>query len=127
MSAAVRIDQWLWAARLYKTRSLAKQAVNAGHVQLNGVRTKPSRPVNEGDVVSARRGPVKQTVKVTGLATRRGSASVAATLYEETAESVQRREREAEQHRLAALTRTAPTRRPDKRDRRRLARLKEER
>ena len=121
---AVRIDQWLWAARFFKSRSLSRRAVDAGHVQVNDARVKPSRQVAIGDLVGVRQGPVRKTVKVAKLATRRGSASVAAELYEELPESIARREREAEQHRLAALSRVAPRRRPDKRDRRLLSKIK---
>jgi ribosomal 50S subunit-recycling heat shock protein len=83
----VRIDKWLWAARFYKTRSLATDAVLAGHVQVNGARVKPSKDVRVGDDVEVRIGTVAWSLAVTGLSDKRGSATVARTLYAETPES----------------------------------------
>ena len=80
----VRIDRWLWAARFFKTRSAATDAVAGGHVQVGGERVKPAKEVKVGDTLEIRRGEVRWTVVVTGVADRRGSASVAAGLYEET-------------------------------------------
>jgi ribosome-associated heat shock protein Hsp15 len=122
----VRIDKWLWAARLAKTRPLAAEAANGGHVELNGRRAAPGRRVSVGDRVDVTIGGIPRTVIVRGTAERRVSASVAATLYEETPESVAERERLAEQRRIAAASGFGPTagaaggRRPTKRDRRRL-------
>ena len=89
----VRVDKWLWAARFAKTRSAATELVLAGHVKVGGERVKPAREVAPGDTVEIRLGTVPRIVVVTGLADRRGSAKVAATLYEETPESREERER----------------------------------
>ncbi len=123
---SVRIDKWLWAARLAKTRPLAAEAVKGGHVELNGRRVPPGKSVRVGDRVEATLGGVTRVVVVRGTAERRGPASVAAALYEETPESVAERERLAEQRRLAGPRGPlgpgpgdgGP--RPTKRDRRRL-------
>lgn len=125
----VRIDRWLWAARLVKTRPLAAEAAKGGHVEVNGRRVLPGRKVGVGDVVELTLGGISRTVVVRGTAARRGPASVAQRLYEETPESVAERERLAEQRRLAGPrdgpgarggqgARGGP--RPTKRDRRRL-------
>jgi ribosome-associated heat shock protein Hsp15 len=119
----VRIDKWLWAARLAKTRPLAAEAVKGGHVELNGRRVPPAKGVRVGDRLDLTIGGVPRVVVVRGLADRRGPASVAATLYEETPESVAERERLAQRRRLErALEPHVPGggARPTKRDRRRL-------
>lgn len=120
---AIRIDKWLWAARFFKTRSLASEAVNGGHVMINGERVKPSKGVQTGDRVSIRRESEQYEVTVTGLAGKRGSASVAQTLYEESDESIRARELLREQRRLQAAGTPAPSRRPDKRSRRHIIRF----
>src|SRR5690349_13592162 len=84
---AFRIDKWLWAARLFKTRALAATAVDGGKVHLNGARTKPAKHVKVGDTLDVQRGDDELTLRVLGLSTRRGSAPVATLLYEETPES----------------------------------------
>lgn len=121
---AVRIDRWLWAARLFKTRPLAAEAAKGGHVAINGRRVPPGRKVTVGDVVEVTTGGMRRTVVVRGLSERRGPARVAAELWEETPESVAERERIAEQRRLARLVGPSPDSlggpRPTKRDRRRL-------
>jgi ribosome-associated heat shock protein Hsp15 len=99
--AGVRIDKWLWAARFYKTRGAATEAVVGGRVRLNGERVKPAREVHAEDVVELRIGDVQWTVIVQGLAEKRGPASVAATLYAETPESRSGRERRAQERKLA--------------------------
>jgi ribosome-associated heat shock protein Hsp15 len=96
----VRIDRWLWAARLFKTRGLAHDAIVGGHVRVNGERVKPARDVRAEDVLEVRVGDVVRTVVVLGVAERRGPAKVAATLYQETAESLAARARRAEERRL---------------------------
>ncbi len=116
----VRIDKWLWAARFFKTRALAAEAVNGGKVHLDGQRIKAARAVRVGDVYELQRGWERMTVVVRGLSSRRGPASEARELYEETAESIERREREAEQRRLARLQRPLMDRRPNKKERRQL-------
>jgi len=99
--AKVRLDKWLWAARLFKTRGLASEAVKGGKVSLNGNRPKPSREVKLGDRLQVRQGFDERELIVRGLSDRRGPASVAQQLYAETAESLQRREHEAELRRQA--------------------------
>lgn len=117
---AQRIDKWLWAARLLKTRSLAIDAVRGGHVQVNGQRVKPSKEVRAGDRVEVRLGTRRMTVDVLALAERRGPAGEAALLYEETPESAEAREQARAEARLAAPQRWSQGGRPTKRDRRRL-------
>lgn len=115
----LRIDKWLWAARFFKTRSLASDEIDKGRVQVNGAVVKPARELKPGDHVQLRSGPVIRTVTVLGISDKRGPAPHAARLYQETAESIQQRQRAAEQRRLApepALTLTQG--RPTKRDRR---------
>jgi ribosome-associated heat shock protein Hsp15 len=120
----IRVDKWLWAARLLKTRALAADAVKAGRVKVNGVDAKPSKEVGPGDRLELRTGPVRMNMVVLGVAPRRGPASEAATLYEETAESQAARERHREEHRLARQEGSGEGGRPTKRDRRRLEKLK---
>jgi ribosome-associated heat shock protein Hsp15 len=120
----VRIDKWLWAARFFKTRGTATEAVVGGHVHVNGERVKPARDVKLGDRLEIRRGQQRFTVVVTGLAERRGPAAAAAELYEETPESVAERERRREERRLAKPVGADLTARPTKRDRRRLDALR---
>ena len=113
----VRLDKWLWAARFFKTRSAATDAVHGGKVDVNGEGAKPARPVQAGDTIRVRLAPYEHTVVVTGLAERRGSAAVAASLYQETEGSRAARERLREQLRLAPnLEFTAG--KPTKKDRR---------
>lgn len=126
MNDKVRLDKWLWAARFYKTRALATEAISGGHVALGGTRVKPARPVKPGDELTIRKGIQEFVVHVRALSERRGSATQAQQLYEETAQSRERREAAAEQHRFAALVAPAPERRPDKRDRRRIMRFTRE-
>lgn len=97
----VRLDKWLWAARFFKTRSAATEAVHGGKIEINGESAKPAHPVKPGDTVRIRLGPQEHVVVVTGLAERRGSAAVAATLYQETEASRTARERQQELLRLA--------------------------
>ncbi len=120
----VRIDKWLWAARFFKTRSAATDAVAGGHVQVGGERVKPAREIQVGDRLEIRRGEVRWTVVVTELADRRGSASVAATLYEETAESIANRERDRAERRVARPLGADLGARPTKQDRRRIEALR---
>jgi ribosome-associated heat shock protein Hsp15 len=101
MEQRQRIDRWLWAARFYKTRSLAVEEIERGRVQVNGQEAKPARAVKPGDVVSLRQGWVLRVVVVKGLSEVRGPAPAAQQLYEETPESILARERAAEQRRLA--------------------------
>jgi ribosome-associated heat shock protein Hsp15 len=119
MDERLRIDKWLWAARLTKTRSLAADAVKGGRVQVNDQRVKPSREVGRGDRVEIAVGQTRRTVVVLGVAERRGPAKEAQLLYEETAESVAVREAAAAERRLAAPPSFDLGGRPTKRDRRR--------
>jgi ribosome-associated heat shock protein Hsp15 len=120
----MRIDKWLWAARFFKTRSLATEAVLAGHVQVGGARVKPAREVRVGDALVIRRGAVTWNVEVRALAERRGPASEAAKLYEETKESQDAREQQRLERRLAAPLGSDLGARPTKQDRRRLDALR---
>jgi ribosome-associated heat shock protein Hsp15 len=119
----VRIDKWLWAARFFKTRSLASQAVSGGHVSLNGNRVKPARTVQVGDMLVVRRDLVEWTIKIIELSERRGPAGVAQTLYEETVESLNKREALEEQRRILRLQGNPPERRPEKHERRKIRRF----
>lgn len=120
MTDSVRIDKWLWAARFFKTRSLATDAVDGGKVRLNDERTKPSRNVKVGDRLAIDNGATEWEVLVTGISDVRGSATVAQALYTETEESIARRQRESERRRLFTEPGAAIKGRPTKRDRRRI-------
>ena len=115
---AVRLDLWLWAARFFKTRSLAKQAIEAGRVEVGGQAVKPSRAVKAGEKLMVRRGDERFDIEVLGLADKRGSATVAQTLYAESAESIAARAAEREKRRMEATGYRAPLTKPDKRARR---------
>ena len=116
----VRIDKWLWAARFFKTRRAATEAVLGGRVHLNGTRVKPAREVRVADTLEISHGLTHWTVVVAGLAERRGSAQVAASLYDETPESVAARQQRALERRLARPLGADLGGRPTKQDRRRL-------
>lgn len=120
----MRIDKWLWAARLFKTRNAASGAVLGGRVHLNGERVKPSKTVRAGDRIEVTIGRIRRTLAVTGLAERRGPASVAATLYEETPESLAAREQSRLEYRLARPLGADLGARPTKQARRRLDALR---
>jgi len=120
----VRIDKWLWAARFFKTRSAATDAVLGGHVHVGGERVKPAREVRIGDTIEIRRDQLRWTVVVAALADRRGPATVAATLYEETAASVEARERHRLERRLAQPLGADLGSRPTKQARRRIEALR---
>jgi ribosome-associated heat shock protein Hsp15 len=120
----MRLDKWLWAARFFKTRSLAASEVDGGHVELNGERAKPAKQVRVGDELRIRISQSTHIVHVRGLAERRGPAKDAQLLYEETAASKQERERLAEQRRLAPTPVYEEGGRPTKRDRRDMSRVK---
>lgn len=114
-----RIDKWLWAARFYKTRSLAADEIHKGRIQVNGLDAKPSREVRQGDSITLRQGPVIRSVRVLGISGTRGPAPVAQLLYEETPESIQAREQAAEQRRYASEPASSLVHgRPTKRERR---------
>jgi ribosome-associated heat shock protein Hsp15 len=120
----VRLDRWLWAARFFKTRAAAKRALEAGRVSCAGQRAKPSREVCAGVELVIERGLIEQTVIVTAIAQRRGSAGEAATLYLETPDSIARRTAVAAQLRSSGDV-VAPQSRPDRRDRRALKKMKQ--
>ncbi len=120
----MRVDKWLWAARFYKTRSIASAEIEAGHVDLNGERAKPSKPLKVGDELRLRLNHYTHVILVRALSERRGPASEARQLYEETEESRRERERLAEQRRLAPTPAYEEGGRPTKRDRRDMARVK---
>jgi len=121
---AVRIDKWLWAARFFKTRGTASEAVLGGRVHVNGARVKPAKDVRVGDTVEVTIRASRRTVRVRGLSEKRGPASVAATLYDETPESIQAREQDALERRLARPLGADLGSRPTKLDRRRLEALR---
>ena len=120
----VRIDKWLWAARFFKTRTAATDAVVGGRVHLNGARVKPSRDVFPGDTVEVRIGHQQWTLIVRGLSEKRGSASIAATLYEETPESAALRAQRALEARMSRPLGADLGMRPTKQDRRRIESLR---
>jgi len=123
----VRVDKWLWAARFFKTRSLAADAVEGGKVHVNGARVKPAKAVQAGDELRVRLGPYEHVVVVRGVSERRGPAAVAQTLYEETAESREARERLSAQLKMAPAAFVYEDRgRPTKKDRRDLSRFIDE-
>jgi len=125
MSDEVRIDKWLWAARFYKTRALAQTAIENGRVTIDGQRVKPARVVRIGDTIGLRAGDQDRNVLVRGLSAARGPAPVAQALYEETAESVARRERIAAERRLhVEPARAIAHGRPTKHERRELERFR---
>ncbi len=123
----VRADKWLWAARFFRTRSLAKQAIESGKVQMNGQKIKTSKELSMGDTLSIRQGHAtlmeQKIITITALSENRGSATLASTLYQETAESQETRAFFAEQRKLRNLAR--PDSKPDKKQRRDLNKLKE--
>lgn len=121
----VRLDKWLWAARFFKTRVLASEAVTGGKVHLAGKRVKPSRKVKINDCFEIQRGYERYQVMVTDVTDRRGSASSAQNLYRETESSIERRVVEAEKRKLAAMQRPRSSARPDKKQRRKIRQFNE--
>jgi ribosome-associated heat shock protein Hsp15 len=118
---ALRIDKWLWAARFFKTRSMASDEIGKNRVQVNGQDAKASREVKPGDTVRMRQGQVERTVRVKGISAVRGPAPVAQLLYEETAESLAQRQKQAEMNRLSREPALSIEQgRPTKRDRRQM-------
>lgn len=123
--AEVRADIWLWAARFFKTRSLAKQAIDGGKVDVNGAGCKPAKALHVGDLLKITRGEERLEVEVLALAEQRGKASVAQTLYRESEASVAARSALQEQRRLLGGGFFRPSTKPDKHDRRELRRWKD--
>ncbi len=120
----MRVDRWLWAARLFKTRGAATEAAVGGRVHVNGTRVKPAKEIRAGDRLDVTVGGARRELVVLAVAEKRGPASVAATLYEETPESLARRERLAVERRVARPLGADLGARPTKRDRRRLDALR---
>ncbi len=118
----IRIDKWLWAARFFKTRSLASEAVERGRVRVNGERCKPARALKLGDLLDIDNGSTEWQVRVLALSDKRGPATVARQLYEDTPEGLQRQQENAERRRLFAEPADSIHGRPTKRDRRQLDR-----
>lgn len=115
---SVRIDKWLWAARFFKSRSIANDAVSGGKVHFHDQRVKPSRLVREGDMLQIRQGYEEKTVIITQLSEKRVSATLAALLYEETSESIKKREANKKQRQFVGDT--PLNKRPNKKERRQI-------
>jgi len=124
MDSSVRLDKWLWAARFFKTRSVAREAVSGGKVHLNGNRAKPGRSISAGDELRIQRGEEEFIISVVEPSMRRGPAVVARTLYEESDENRRKREKLAEERKLEHQAHLPRERRPDKRQRRRIVGFK---
>ena len=123
----LRLDKWLWAARFFRTRSKARNAIDGGHVRLNGSRAKPAKEVKAGDTLAIRRGVEEIVVEVTACSERRGNARAAEALYAETALSAQRREAQATQRRAELAGSPFRSARPTRKGRRQLRELKAKR
>lgn len=119
----VRLDKWLWAARFYKTRTICKEMIDGGKVHYNGQRTKPNKTVEIGATIKLRQGNDEKEIKVTALSTQRRGAPEAQLLYEETAQSIENREKLALARKMNTMPH--PDRRPNKKERRDLLRFKE--
>ena len=124
MSAPVRLDVWLWAARFFKTRALAKQAIDGGKVEVDDAHGKPGRSVQPGQRLRISRGEERFEVEVLALSAKRGPAAQAQTLYQETATSLAERERLREMRRAGGISVDHPAKRPDKHARRQLRETK---
>lgn len=124
-TSAVRLDKWLWAARFYKTRSVARNMVDGGKVHYNGQRSKPSKIVELGAVITLRQGNEEKTVTIEKVSDQRRGAPEAQTLYIETQESVAKREQHAQDRKLHAVS-PSPERRPDKKQRRNIIKFKQQ-
>ena len=122
---SARLDKWLWAARFYKTRAIAKQMIDGGKVFYNGQRTKSSKSVNIGDMIKIRQGFEEKEIKVIDIAERRKDATFAQTLYEETKSSIEVREKNALARKQGVLLSPASDTKPDKKQRRKLREFKE--
>ena len=122
----LRVDKWLWATRFFKTRSIAKTAIEGGKVHLNGQRVKVSREITVGETLVIKQGWDEKEVVVLGLSAQRGPAPVARELYEETAASIDKREREAQARKAAGGAVARPTQKPGKHQRKALERLRKQ-
>jgi Ribosome-associated heat shock protein implicated in the recycling of the 50S subunit (S4 paralog) len=123
-SGKVRLDKWLWAARFYKTRALSAEAIAAGKIEVNGERAKRSKLVQSGDTMRIRMGPYEHIIDVTGVSSTRGSATIAATLYEETEASRKAREAMALHVRAMNANTGYESGRPTKKDRRDIEKIR---
>lgn len=121
---AVRLDKWLWAARFYKTRAIAREMVEGGKVHYNGQRSKPSKIVEPEAELTLRQGNDERTVIVQTVSDKRGPATEAQQMYAETPQSIEKREKIAQARKMSALTMPHPDRRPDKKERRDLMKFK---
>lgn len=124
-SLSARLDKWLWAARFYKTRAIAKQMIDGGKVFYNGQRTKSSKAVNVGDLIRIRQGYEDKEVLVIAIAERRKDATFAQTLYKETDDSIAVREKNSLARKQGILLSPASDTKPDKKQRRKLREFKE--
>ena len=122
----LRVDKWLWAARFYKTRSIAKTAIEGGKVHLDGQRVKVSREISIGERLTVKQGWDEKEVVVKALSAQRGPAPIAQTLYEETPESIERRKREAQARKAAGGATARPTQKPGKHERKALEKLRKQ-
>ena len=122
----LRVDKWLWAARFYKTRSIAKAAIEGGKVHLDGQRVKVSREITTGERLTIKQGWEEKEVIVKSLSDQRGPAPVAQMLYEETPESAQRRQREAQARKAAGGAMARPVQKPGKHERKALEKLRKQ-
>ncbi|UAX41798.1 ribosome-associated heat shock protein Hsp15 [Pasteurella canis] len=122
----VRLDKWLWAARFYKTRTIAKEMIDGGKVHYNGQRTKPNKHVEVGGIIKLRQGNEEKEVEVTALSSQRRGAPEAQLLYKETEKSVEQRTKIAIARKINALTMPHPDRRPNKKERRDLLKFKQQ-
>ncbi|MDO5055075.1 MAG: ribosome-associated heat shock protein Hsp15 [Pasteurella oralis] len=122
----VRLDKWLWAARFYKTRTIAKEMIDGGKVHYNGQRTKPNKSVEVGGIIKLRQGNEEKEVEVIALSSQRRGAPEAQLLYKETEKSVEQRAKMAITRKINALTMPHPDRRPNKKERRDLLKFKQQ-
>ena len=122
----IRVDKWLWAARFFKTRSIAKTAIEGGKVHLNGQRVKVSREITVGETLVIKQGWDEKEIVVLGLSAQRGPATVARELYKETAASIEKREREAQARKAAGGAVARSTQKPGKHQRKALERLRKQ-
>lgn len=122
----VRLDKWLWAARFYKTRNIAKQAIDSGHVKIDGQRLKPSKEITTGIMLTLRQGWDTKEVEVVALSDQRRGAPEAQKLYRETEESIKAREGRAAERKVLSALQSFPTSRPTKKQRRQIHRFREQ-
>ncbi len=123
----VRIDKWLWAARFFKTRAQAKQAVENGHVFYNGSRCKPSRAIQVGAMLRIRKAEQSFELEILDLSEQRGPATIAQQLYRESEDSIEKRQQEQQRRKLERAIYQAPEHKPNKQQRRQLSAIKQER